>query len=220
MKIKISIADDHVILLETLKSILEREEEFEILATYNNSFETIKGIEKNQPNVLLLDLSMPEQGIDNTHLATGLEVLEFIKKSNLNINAIVLSNFDDFAIVQKAVRLGAKSYLLKNETTEVLKQAIRTVFLGNIFFPKNIQKKINAPAILNDLTNEGPLILSKRERVILDLVSKGFTTGEIASNLELHKDTVSDYRDLLMKKFEAKNAPDLIRLAYQWKILQ
>ncbi|MER0442834.1 response regulator transcription factor [Emticicia sp. W12TSBA100-4] len=220
MKIKISIADDHVILLETLKSILEREEEFEILATYNNSFETIKGIEKNQPNVLLLDLSMPEQGIDNTHLATGLEVLEFIKKSNLNINVIVLSNFDDFAIVQKAVRLGAKSYLLKNVTTEVLKQAIRTVFLGNIFFQKNIQKKINTPAILNYLTNEAPLILSKRERVILDLVSRGFTTGEIASNLELHKDTVSDYRNLLMKKFDAKNAPDLIRLAYQWKILQ
>lgn len=220
MKIKVSISDDHVILLETLKNILENDETFDIIATYSNSTETIQGIERKLPDVLLLDLSMPEHGRDNTHLATGLDVLEFIKKRNLDIKVVILSNFDDLAIVHKAVRLGAKAYLLKNETTDILKFAIKTVNAGSNYFPKNIQAKLDTPIIDNDITYDGPLILSKREREILDYVSKGFTTSEIAECLMLQKDTISDYRDLLMKKFQAKNAPDLIRLAYQWKILK
>lgn len=216
MKIKIYIADDHQILLETLKDVLEKEGDIEVVATFFNSYTTIQGLRSHEPDILLLDLSMSEFGKDNTYLATGLDVLDYIKNNNIRTKVMVLSNYDDLAIIHKSLKSGARAYLLKNESVEVLKTAIKSVHEGHLYFSKSVKSKLDR---LGNSDYNGPLILSKREREILDLVSKGFTTQEIADALSLHKDTVSEYRDLLLKKFDARNAPDLIRLAYQWKIL-
>lgn len=219
MKIKIYIADDHQILLETLKDVLEKESDIEVVDTFFNSSTTIQGLQKQEPDILLLDLSMSEFGKDNTYLATGLDVLEYIKSKNLRTKVIVLSNYDDLAIIHKSLKSGARAYLLKNESVEVLKIAIKSVYQGNFYFSKSVKSKLDSLAGEANPDHNGPLILSKREREILDLISKGFTTQEIADALSLQKDTISEYRDLLLKKFDARNAPDLIRLAYQWKIL-
>lgn len=218
MKIKVSISDDHVILTETLRAYLSNDERLEVLACYANSDDTIQGIKSHTPDVLLLDLSMPEKGKDNIHLVTGLDVLAFIKANDSSIKVIILSNFDNYSFIQSAVKNGASGYLLKNEQPEFLREAIVSVYKNQQIFSESIRKKMEYPAF-EETANPLAMRLSRRERDILDFVSRGFKTEDIASYLSLHKDTVSDYRNVLMKKFEAKNAPHLIRLAVEWKML-
>lgn len=219
MKIKISISDDHVILAETLKRYLSDDEHFEVLACYTNSSDTIHGIQRKTPDVLLLDLSMPEKDQDSTCLVTGLDVLAYINTNKLPVKVIVLSNFENYSFVKSSIKQGASGYLLKNEQPEFLRNAIVEVFNHKTVFSSSIRKKLD---YLDQADNSNQLTfkLSSRERDILELVSKGFKTADIAKHLSLHKDTVSDYRNVLMKKFQAENAPHLIRLAAQWNVLK
>lgn len=219
MKIKIAIADDHIILTETLKSYLSSDDRLEVISSYSNSTDTITGIKNQIPDVLLLDLSMPEKGKDNMHLVTGFDVLTFIKVEKLPVKVIILSNFDNYSFIQSAIKNGASGYLLKNEQPDFLVESIINVFMNKVVFSKPIRLKMENP-ISDESLSSSALRLSTRERDILDFVSRGFKTEDIAQHLSLHKDTVSDYRNVLMKKFDAKNAPHLIRLAAQWKILK
>jgi DNA-binding NarL/FixJ family response regulator len=143
MKIKISISDDHLILAETLRAYLSEDGRFEVLACYANSSDTMEGIRNQPPNVLLLDLSMPEKGQDSTCLVTGLDVLSFINSTKLPIKVIVLSNFDNYSFVKASIKQGASGYLLKNEQPDFLRNAIIKVYNNKAVFSDSIRKKLD-----------------------------------------------------------------------------
>lgn len=217
---KVAIADDHQLFVEALKLSLEQNEEIEVVAQFYNLAETLAGIEQHLIDILLLDLSMPIKGKEYENIVTGMDVLEFISIKKLAVKVIVITSFPDLSFFKSCLKKGAKGYILKNESSDCLFEALQSVYLGNQFVSESIQKKLNSFNQEQFDTPDGPVRISKREREILKLISKGYISMEIAKMLRIQKDTVSEYRDVLMKKLGASNAPDLVRIAYKWNILE
>lgn len=220
MKIRVIIADDHKLFAQSLNIALNNHEKIEIVTICHNSKEAIWGLQLHKPDILLLDLNMPTTGTDILR-ATGFDVLEQIKNiSNDTTKVIVISNYSDSGLIKKTLKLGAWGYLLKNTSIEELELAIYQVYEGKKYLPKNVQENLNLDKAQSDDDNfVGASLLTKREREVLKLLSKGFTNEDIATALGIKKFTVMEYRENMMTKLKAVNAPDLIRIAYEQCLL-
>lgn len=208
-KIKIAIVDDHQLFRDGIHSLLSKNDDFEILISSENGkdfFDKLKS--GNLPEIVLLDLTMPEMN--------GFEVLVKLKKKYPNIKAIAISMHDDGNYIMQSIRAGAYGYLLKNADEEELLKAIDTVLNGNKYFNQEISQKM-----INIMSLEGvsPKKLSPKEMEILKLIAEGHTTKEIAQNLFISTRTVETHRNNMMKKLEVKNTPELINKASQLKLL-
>lgn len=208
--IKIVIADDHKLFREGLKSLLVKEENFEVIGEATNGRELLDLLPDIRPDVVLIDLSMPE--------ISGLEVLQQAKTRLPHIKFIVLTMYDDGQYVAKSVRNGAFGYLLKNADEEELKMAIRQVVLqGKKYFNPHISELlINSMAIQQPRTQN----LSEREQEVLYLVAQGKTTKDIAHELFVSTRTIETHRANIMKKLEVHNTAELIKKAMELKLIE
>lgn len=207
--IKIALVDDHQLFREGLGSLLSKHEDFEVDASFDNGSDFIKALEEGySPSIVLLDLNMP--------VMSGFEVLEKLKKTYKSVKSIALSMHDDGQYVQKCVRLGAYSYLLKNADESELLLAIHSVIHGKKFFPQNITE-----IMISNMTLEGKEVkkLSERETEVLQLVTEGKTTKEIAELLFISTRTVETHRNNMMRKLDVSNSAELISKALQLKLL-
>lgn len=212
MSIKLGIADDHELVLEVLEESLSTYAQVDSIHLYRDANSTIEGIEKNDLDVLILDLCMNSVGNAPTLLVDGLNVLEYCKKVNSKVKIIVLSNYFDNSFIQLAFKLGAKSYLLKNTSKQELINCIDAVSSGGTYIIPFVQKALDKPTE-KDFSASGTFPLTKRERQVLLLTSKGQTSKEIAEMLGLKKDTISEYRALIMKKLVVKNVAEMVAVA-------
>jgi DNA-binding NarL/FixJ family response regulator len=216
--VALSVFHDNYLLLESLISALGNFNDLTIHGAYKNNTETISGITSNRPSVLLLHIQS-QSGVlhkDEGNQESGLKVLEYIALNNIETKVIVISNVQDPLTIKQIIDMGVSSYLQKNVSVNILKIAIDEVYNGGTFFPRDIKK------IIEDLSTDPTctaIRLSKREKEVLHLVAHGYSTLGIAQALSLGKETISDYRESLMKKFRAKNAPDLVRLSFEWRVL-
>jgi DNA-binding NarL/FixJ family response regulator len=201
--IKIIVADDHQLFREGIASLLSKNEDFNVIDSVSNGKELIDRFESGLiPHVVLLDLSMPEMD--------GFEVLKIAKKKYPEVRFIAISMHDDGQYVVKCVRNGAFGYLLKNADEEELVTAINQVFLGKKYFNRHISE-----LMINNMALEGSQVkkLSERETEILNLVSEGKTTKEIADILFISTRTVETHRVNMMKKLDVQNTAGLIKKA-------
>ncbi|MDZ4787851.1 MAG: response regulator transcription factor [Blastochloris sp.] len=214
--IKILIADDHTIVREGLHSMLELEEDFEVVGEARNGREAIHLAVDLLPHVILMDISMPQMN--------GLEATRQIVKAIPMINVLILSGHNDDAYVQKAIDSGARGYMIKQISIQNVCKAIRQVHAGKRFFSPSISERIKR---LSD-NFFGELVQSKyqnkpltsREVEILQLVAEGRANKQMAAELMIGIKTVEKHREHLMAKLDIHETAGLTRYAIRTGIVE
>lgn len=210
-QIRIIIADDHRLVRDGIKSLLKNESEMIFVADAENGQEAIALIETYKPHVILMDITMP--------VMDGIEASKIISKEYPLVGVIILSMHEEPEYILKAVQSDICSYLLKNAEKEELITAIRKAAVGQKYFNAKISE-LMAVGILEKRKQENEEVdLTAREKEVLHFVSQGLSTKQIAEKLFIGTRTVETHRLNLLKKFEAQNATELIRLAVERKII-
>lgn len=188
--IKIVIAEDQKMLLGAFGSLLNLEDDMEVVGKAENGEEAVELVKTLQPDVCIMDIEMPGK--------SGLEAAEELK--NFNCKVIILTTFARTGYFQRALKAGVSGYLLKDSPSEELASSIRSVMAG---------RRIYAPELMDDIyTEENPL--TEREKEVLELVADGKNTKEIAEELSIKTGTVRNYISIILDKLEVKNRIEAI----------
>jgi two-component system, NarL family, nitrate/nitrite response regulator NarL len=206
--IKILVADDHPSTVESIVRYVKASDDFEIICVVGTFRDALNQLKSQKFDVAVLDLFLPRNRPSEYSQLAGYEILDFIKEHNIDILPIIFSSHEEPGYIMKAKAKGAKGYLSKKIEAAEFREAIRTVvWQEKEYIEKNLLTKIIM------IENPDGIILTQRERSILNYISEGLTSREIGDKLNLANDTVRDYRDSLIKKFGAKNSVNLIRIA-------
>lgn len=189
--IRIVIAEDQRMLLGALGSLLNLEDDMEVVGKASDGEQAISLVKQLQPDVCIMDIEMPAK--------TGLEAAEELKMFDCKV--IILTTFARSGYFQRALKAGVKGYLLKDSPSEELASSIRSIMAG---------KRIFAPELMDDVySEENPL--TDREKEVLNLVADGKNTQEIADELSLKTGTVRNYISMILDKLEVKNRIEAIK---------
>ncbi|OLO25129.1 DNA-binding response regulator [Alkalihalophilus pseudofirmus] len=188
--IRIVIAEDQRMLLGALGSLLNLEDDMEVVGKATNGQEAIDLVNEYKPDICIMDIEMPEK--------SGLEAAEELKI--LQCKVIILTTFARSGYFQRALKAGVSGYLLKDSPSEELASSIRSVMGG---------KRIYAPELMDDLYSEGNP-LTEREKAVLELIADGKNTKEIADELSIKTGTVRNYISTILDKLEVKNRIEAI----------
>ena len=194
MSVKILIADDHSMVREGFRQLLQLEEEFEVVGEAANGQEAIDLIKKLKPDILLLDINMP--------VKNGLEVLEELKKYNSKTKTLMLTIHNEVEYLIKAVEIGCNGYLLKDSSFQSLKEAINLVNSGESYIQPELTPILNAGLMRKNEVEEN---LTKREIEVLKLVAVGKINREIAVELDISERTVKNHISNLFKKINVSD---------------
>ena len=207
-KIEVIVVDDHQLFREGISSLLASDPDIEVIGLVDSADSMFAKFQERVPDVVLIDISMP--GKD------GLTVIRESKKKFPDTKFIVLTMHADGQYVVKAVRSGAFGYLLKNADKQELSDAIHTVVKGQKYFNAEISQ-----LMVGNMSLEGdnPQSLSERETQVLQLVSNGKTTKEIAEELFVSTRTVETHRVNMMKKLDVQNTAELIKKAVKLNLI-
>jgi two-component system response regulator NreC len=202
--IRVVLVEDHQIVREGLRALLEGQDDIEVVAEADNGKDGVALVQQHQPDVAVMDLNMPE--------LDGVEATKIIRKNVPNTQVLILSMYSTGEHVRPAIRAGAGGYLLKGSGLSDLVSAIKAVSSGNAFFSPEVAKivlddsrGVSAPRAGSDLT--------PRERQVLKLVAEGKSSPEIAKELGLSVKTIEGHRGRLMAKLETKNVAGMVRHA-------
>lgn len=199
--IKVTIAEDHQALIDGIKLSLEYETDITVINEANDGEMLVDLVRKKQPDVIITDIRMPK--------CDGISATKIIKKEFPNIKIIAFSMFDQDEAVEQMKIAGASGYIMKNSSLKILIEAIRIVYNGGYFFDNSISGK--------DIASNEEIILSSREKEILQLIGQGHTSQEIADSLFIGKRTVDTHRKNIIKKINIHGKTDLIRFAVERK---
>ncbi len=214
MKIKVLIADDQELIRQSLQIVLSADKDFEITGMAANGREVISQIRKDRPNVVLLDIRMPEMD--------GVQCTKIIKENYPEIKIIILTTFDDDEYVFSALKYGASGYLLKGISMEELNQAIRKVFEGNAMINQDITAKVvrlfsqmaqNTISIQVEESDTKEIV--KNEWKVIQLVGGGLSNKEIAEKLSFSEGTVRNYLSSILNKLNLRDRTQLAIWAVQ-----
>ncbi len=205
MATKIFIVDDHYMIIEGIRSLLQNEVGLEWMGHAMNSASCLAFLEKQRPDVLFMDVNLPDQ--------SGIDLCSLVKKAYPKIRIVGLSSFNQFSFIEKMLQNGAAGYVLKNATKEELLEAIDTVMDGRTYISAAVEN-----TIYTNKNIKTPLI-TRREKEVLLLIAEGLTNGEIADALFVSITTVDTHRKNLLAKFEVKNTAALIRMATKYQLI-
>ena len=209
MKPRILIADDHRIVAEGLRSLLEPE--FELVGIVEDGRALITATEKLQPDVIIADISMP--------LLNGIEAVRQIKKTNRNVKVIFLTMHPDVTYAVSALEAGALGYVLKHSAPSELSAAVRNALKGKTYITPLLEGEIMlSPSRGVQERREESSHLTKRQREVLQLLAEGHLAKEIASILNISTRTVEYHKYQMMKDVGIKTVADLIRYAVKHNI--
>lgn len=212
MSIRIMIADDHAVVRDGLKMILESEENMQIVALAADGHEAVALAERCRPHVVIMDISMPGLG--------GIEAARLIRERLPLVKVMVLSMHHSTEHIYRALHVGVQGYLLKESAGSEVATAVRAVMKGNRFFGKGVEQPLEELPGKGRSFRKSPIdSLSMRERQILQLVVEGQTSAEIAEVLSLSPKSVETYRSRMMLKLGVTNIPTLVRFALQHGII-
>ena len=206
-KINLIVVDDHSLVRKSLISVLERYDNINILADFGSGIDLLAKIEHYTPDVILLDVSMPD--------INGIETLRRLMLVRPELKVIGLTMHDDKEIINNMMKAGAKGYILKDSPFQELIKAIQQVNSGKIFYSSKV-----AGIILEDYTNtvqnknEDDELLSFREKEIIGLVAQGLTNKQIGDKLFLSVRTVENHRQNINRKLKIDSTAELIKYAY------
>lgn len=203
--IDVQILDDHKLLAEGLIRSINESRIAKITEVYYNLHACRKGISEKSPDILLLDIILPD--------GNGIEYCKELKTSHPEIKIIMLSSVEEASIVKRCMYNGASGYILKNIISENLLEAIRKVYYNEIYISEEFEKQ------MNNNNFDDVIWLTKREKEVLELIAKGYSNPKIAEKLFLSPQTVKGYRKDLLTKFEVNNSVTLVKKAIEQKII-
>ena len=207
--INILIVDDHLIVRDGIKRIINDVSDMNIVAEASNGQEAINLVLKNTYDLILLDISMPGQN--------GLQILKQIKKQNKNIPILMLSMHSERQYAMRSIKAGASGYMTKDTASSQLVTAIRKINTGRKYISKEVAELL-ATELYHEEDKDPHENLSDREFEILKLIAKGKTTKIIAIDLSISPKTVSTYRSRILEKLNMKNNSDLIHYVIDYNL--
>ena len=211
MKIKVFLADDHAVLRDGLRSLLEASGEIEVIGEAGDGRAALDAIERLKPDVVLMDISMP--GLD------GVQATEILHERLPALRIVMLSMVADAEIIYRALRAGAFGYLVKASAGREVVQAVRTVQRGKRFLSEQVSEKI-VDDYAREVRKKSPLeSLSGRERQVLQLLAEGRSAPDIARAISISPRTVETYRERIREKLGLRDQRELILFAVQHGIL-
>lgn len=194
MPAKIVIVDDHSIVREGLKQLLELDGDVEVIGEASDGVECLNLLKKIVPQVLLLDINMPNMN--------GLEVLERLKENNVDVKVVILTVHNEIEFLLKAVEMGIDGYLLKESDSAELKKAIFHVIEGETYIQPSMIPLLNSKMVERNVDKEKIALLTRREMEVLKLLSVGLYNKEIGEKLNISERTVKNHISSIFKKIE------------------
>ena len=213
-KIRVFLVDDHTVVRQGLRRILESDEEIEIVGEAGDGRTAIDLVQKLRPHVVVMDVAMPE--------LNGIEATRQILKRVEGAKVLVLSMHGDDVYVRQALKAGARGYLLKDSEDLDLIKAVKAIRAGGSFFSPPVSKVVLS-GYLGDKDGadgeDGVARLTDREREVLQLIAEGKTNKEVAHALSVSVNTVETHRKHIMEKLDLHNTAELVRFAIRTKIV-
>ena len=208
-KIRLILADDHPLIREGFRSLLNKNERFEIVGIAENGKELVDLAGKELPDIILSDISMP--------VMNGMDAIEQIRNLYPSIKSVILTMHEEREYVINALRIGVHGYIIKNVERFDLEKAIITIFEGGKYFSPIVTNILAESVVRPEL----PAIsdLTPREKEVLELVAQGNSTKQIADKLGIGTRTVESHRVNMLKKMKVNNTAELVRKAIELKIL-
>jgi DNA-binding NarL/FixJ family response regulator len=213
--IRIILNEDHQILREGVKSLIASEN-IQIVGEASSGAELWKLLEKVQPDIILMDISLPD--------TSGIELTRLVSEKFPHIKVLILSMYTDESFINQAIKSGAIGYLHKNTTREEMLIAIDTVYSGKDFYSDNVSKIILKSYIDRARSNSEEIpdpyeVLSKREIEILKMFAEGFINKEIADRLFISIRTVESHKNHIMQKLSLKTQVELVKYAIKHNLI-
>ena len=210
MKYKIFIVDDHPLMRKGLALTLITEGEMEVIGQAESAEAAMDLLENLDPDAAIVDISLPGM--------SGLELIKHLQVFKPDLKIIVVSRHDEALYAERAIRAGARGYVMKLEAGDVIVEAVQRVMNGGIYVSPEINERLLMGMLAGRNTNStSPLeILSDRELEVFELTGHGLTTKEIAERLHLSVKTVESYRARIKSKLDLQNATELMQHAVQW----
>lgn len=194
MAVNIMIADDHSMIREGLKQLLELDGDIKVIAEANNGKDCLEKLNTYHPDVLLLDINMPEMN--------GLQVLEILKERKSDIKVLVLTVHNEVEYLLKAVEIGISGYMLKDSNSFELKNAIFSIIEGEDYIQPSLIPMLNSKLLEMDSDKVKLDLLTRREYEVLKLLTEGMFNKEIAMKLNISERTVKNHVSNIFKKIE------------------
>jgi len=214
MNTQVFLADDHQLVRDGLKLLLEADPEMKVVGEAADGREAVRQVKRIRPDVVILDVAMPEMN--------GIDAAELIHREAPEVGIIVLSMYSTKEHIYRALRAGASGYLLKESAAAEVLDAVREVRCGRRYLSSRVSEEVISAFLNPDPSSQvaTPLeTLSGRERQILQLVAEGRTSAQIASALFLSPKTVDTYRSRVMGKLGVHDIAGLVRFAIQHGLL-
>jgi DNA-binding NarL/FixJ family response regulator len=209
-KTKIFIADDHQLIIDGIEAIVNKVPEFELIGSAQDGKEAFQQILKLLPDLAILDIMMP--GMD------GIELCGKLKSEAPWIKVMIVSMEIDFGIIKSLLDLGADGYVLKDAGKQELLKALRSIAQGDKYFSSEVKDVFFDKPF--DLQTTKNIILTSREKEVLELLSHGQSAKIIADNLCIGQSTVETHRKHLLSKLNVKNTAEMIRFAMENKLIE
>jgi two-component system nitrate/nitrite response regulator NarL len=207
--ISVVIVDDHQVVLDGFLARLELEKDIFVVGTASNGVEAIDKVKELNPDVILMDVSMP--------VMNGIEATRLIREEYPEAKVLMLTMHDHREYIMKVMQAGAVGYMLKEITAEKMVQAIKTVYQGSTYFCETTTQTLFSQAIAPSNTTVSPL--SRREEAVLKLVAQGNSSKKVASLLSISSRTVETHRQNIKHKLGLHSTVELAKYAYEKGIL-
>lgn len=212
MSIKVMIADDHVLMREGLKQLLEFDGSIKVIAEAADGVECLESLKTIKPEVLLLDINMPNKN--------GIEVLKEIRENDIDIKVLMLTVHNEVEYLLKAIDIGVDGYILKDSESAELKKAINYVYNGESYIQSSLIPSLNSRLVNRDMDKEKIESLTKRELEVLIQVANGMFNKEIAVILSISERTVKNHISNIFKKIEVSDRTQAAVFAIKNNLIQ
>jgi DNA-binding NarL/FixJ family response regulator len=205
--IKVFILDDHYMVVEGIRSLLMNEKEIDFIGSASTVESCRAFLKTKLPDVILMDINLPD--------GNGIELCKEVKEKYPSINILGISTFNQASYIKDMMENGASGYVLKNATQREITEAIQLASIGKTYMAFEVAKTVHA----SENKGSGKILLSRREKDVLELIKDGFTNGEISVKLNVSQHTVDTYRKSLLSKLHARNTAELIKQAVLNKLI-
>ena len=209
---QVLVVEDHPIFLHGLKQLIEEEPGFEVIETAVDAKEAMKALREHRPDAAIVDIALPG--------TSGIELVKMMKAEKPNLMVLVVSMHNESQYVLRALRAGARGYVMKAEAPIQVICALRKILAGDVYISPELSERLIFKTFQDPtLEEESPVkALTRRELEVLDLIGRGFGTREIAEQLNMSTKTVETHRGHIREKLEMADSGELVRFAMDWVV--
>lgn len=211
-KLKIFIVDDHEFFRNGLKMVINRLKYAKVTGEASNGKEFLEGLREDEPDIVLIDIQMP--------LMNGIEATRLALEDYPDLKIVALTMFDDEEYIQSMIDAGAKGFLLKNITKDILDQALQAIQAGKNYYSPELFDFFTKKVVSEPRSDDGEIQLTRREKEVLQLICDGLNNKEIADKLFISERTVVGHKSNLLSKTNTKSSVGLLSYAIKNKLVE